>query len=154
MPVASRIYGSAGVTLAEAWRPGMSALRGTTVPGFPNLCLVIGPNTGLGHNSLIHMIEAQLSYILDYLAVLDRTGAAALDTRPEAQQRWAAGIARRMASSVWTTGGCTSWYLAADGRNPTLWPGSVRGFRQATRRVSLDEYQLIQARSDAAKGSP
>ncbi len=54
-----------------------------------------------------------------------------------------AGIARRMASSVWTTGGCTSWYLAADGRNPTLWPGSVRGFRQATRRVSLDEYQLI-----------
>ncbi len=86
--------------------------------------------------------------------MLDRTGAAALDTRPDAQQRWAAGIARRMASSVWTTGGCKSWYLAADGRNPTLWPGSVRGFRQATRRVSLDEYQLIQARPDAAQGSP
>jgi cation diffusion facilitator CzcD-associated flavoprotein CzcO len=154
MPVASRLYGTGGVTLAEAWRPGMSALRGTTVPGFPNLCLVIGPNTGLGHNSLIHIIEAQLGYILDYLAVLDRTGAAALDTRPGAQQRWAAGITRRMASSVWTTGGCTSWYLSADGRNPTLWPGSVRAFRQATRRVSLDEYQLIQARSDAAPDSP
>jgi cation diffusion facilitator CzcD-associated flavoprotein CzcO len=154
MPVASRVYGTAGVTLAEAWRPGMSALRGTTVPGFPNLCLVIGPNTGLGHNSLIHIVEAQLGYILDYLAVLDRTGAAALDARPDAQRRWEAGITRRMASSVWTTGGCTSWYLAADGRNPTLWPGSVRGFRQATRRVSLDEYQLIPARSDAAPDSP
>jgi hypothetical protein len=91
MPVASRVYGTAGVTLAEAWRPGMSAPRGTTVPGFPNLCLVIGPNTGLGHNSLIHIIEAQLGYILDYLAVLDRTGAAARDTRPDAQQRWARG---------------------------------------------------------------
>jgi cation diffusion facilitator CzcD-associated flavoprotein CzcO len=144
MPLASRVYGAAGVTLAAAWQPGMTALRGTTVPGFPNLCLVIGPNTGLGHNSLIHIIEAQLDYILDYLAQLDRTGAAALDTRPDAQQRWAASIARRMASTVWTTGGCTSWYLAADG-NPTLWPGSVRGFRQATRHVSLDEYQLIPA---------
>ena len=143
MPLAAWVYGAAGVRLAEAWRPGMTALRGTTVPGFPNLCLVIGPNTGLGHNSLIHIIEAQLDYILDYLAQLDRTGAAALDTRPDAQQRWAAGIARRMSSTVWTTGGCTSWYLAADGRNPTLWPGSVRGFRQATRRVSLAEYQLI-----------
>jgi hypothetical protein len=145
MPLASRVYGAGGGTLAAAWQPGMSALRGTTVPGFPNLCLVIGPNTGLGHNSLIHIIEAQLDYILDYLAQLDRTGAAALDTRPDAHQRWAASIARRMASTVWTTGGCTSWYLAADGRNPTLWPGSVRGFRQATRRVSLDEYQLIPA---------
>lgn len=137
------MYGAAGVRLAEAWRPGMTALRGTTVPGFPNLCLVIGPNTGLGHNSLIHIIEAQLDYILDYLAQLDRTGAVALDTRPDAHQRWAAGIDRRMSSTVWTTGGCTSWYLAGDGRNPTLWPGSVRGFRQATRRVSLAEYQLI-----------
>lgn len=145
MPLATRLYGAAGVTLAEAWRPGMTALRGTTVPGFPSLCLVIGPNTGLGHNSLIHIIEAQLGYILDYLAILDRTGAAALDARPDAQRRWTAGIARRMTSTVWVTGGCTSWYLSADGRNPTLWPGSVRGFRQATRRVSLDEYQLIPA---------
>ena len=154
MPVAGRVYGAAGLSLAAAWQPDMSALRGTTVPGFPNLCLVIGPNTGLGHNSLIHIIEAQLSYVLDYLAVLDRTGAAALDARPDAQQRWAARIAGRMTNTVWTTGGCTSWYLAADGRNPTLWPGSVRGFRHATRRVSLDEYQLIPARSDAATSRP
>jgi cation diffusion facilitator CzcD-associated flavoprotein CzcO len=153
MPVASRVYGAGGSTLAEAWGAEMAALRGTTVPGFPNLCLVIGPNTGLGHNSLIHIIEAQLGYILDYLAVLDRTCAAALDTRPDAQQRWATGIARRMSHTVWTTGGCTSWYLAADGRNPTLWPGSVRGFRQALRRVSLDEYRLIPASAGSQPGS-
>jgi hypothetical protein len=105
--------------------------------------MVIGPNTGLGHNSMIYMIESQLNYILDYLATLDRTGAAALDTRPGAQQAWCDDIERRMASTVWTTGGCVSWYLNAAGRNPTLWPGSTIGFRRATRQLDPAEYELI-----------
>jgi len=143
MPIAGRITGAGGVTLAQAWGGDMRALRGTTVPGFPNLCLVIGPNTGLGHSSMIHIIESQLRYILDYLATLDRTGAAALDARRGAQERWCAGIERRMASSVWATGGCTSWYLNAAGRNTTLWPGSTLGFRRATRRLDVSEYRVI-----------
>ncbi len=124
----------------------MRALRGTTIAGFPNLCMVIGPNTGLGHNSMIYMIESQLNYIADYLATLDRTGAAALDTRAAAQQAWCDDIERRMASTVWTTGGCVSWYLNAAGRNPTLWPGSTIGFRRATRRLDPAEYELIPQR--------
>ena len=143
VPIAGRITGAGGVTLALAWGGDMRALRGTTVPGFPNLCLVIGPNTGLGHSSMIHIIESQLRYIVDYLATLDRTGAAALDARPGAQERWCAGIERRMAASVWTTGGCVSWYLNAAGRNPTLWPGSTLRFRRATRRVDITEYRVI-----------
>ena len=143
VPIAGRITGAGGVTLAQAWGGDMRALRGTTVPGFPNLCLVIGPNTGLGHSSMIHIIESQLRYIVDYLATLDRTGAAALDARPGAQERWCAGIERRMAASVWTTGGCVSWYLNAAGRNPTLWPGSTLRFRRATRRVDITEYRVI-----------
>jgi len=145
MPVADRITGAGGVTLAQVWGNDMHALRGTTVAGFPNLCLLIGPNTGLGHNSLIHIIEAQLDYTLDYLAALDRLGAAALDTRPDAEQRWCDDVQRRMASTVWATGGCVSWYLNAAGRNPTLWPGSVGRFRRATRRVDLAEYDVIPA---------
>jgi len=145
MPLARRITGADGVTLAEVWGEDMRALRGTTVAGFPNLCLLIGPNTGLGHNSLIHIIEAQLDYTLDYLAALDRLGAAALDTRPDAEQRWCDDVRRRMASTVWATGGCASWYLNAAGRNPTLWPGSVGRFRRATRRVDLAEYDVIRA---------
>ena len=143
MPVARRITGAAGVTLAQTWGEDMRALRGTTVAGFPNLCLMIGPNTGLGHNSLIHIIEAQLDYALDYLAALDRLGAAALDTKPEAEQRWCDDVQRRMASTVWATGGCVSWYLNSAGRNPTLWPGSVGRFRRATRRVDTGEYRVI-----------
>jgi cation diffusion facilitator CzcD-associated flavoprotein CzcO len=143
VPIAGCITGAGGVTLAQTWGGDMRALRGTTVPGFPNLCLVIGPNTGLGHSSMIHIIESQLRYILDYLATLDRTGAAALDARPAAQERWCADIERRMVSSVWATGGCTSWYLNAAGRNPTLWPGSTLRFRRATRRLDIAEYRVI-----------
>jgi cation diffusion facilitator CzcD-associated flavoprotein CzcO len=142
-PIADRLYGADGISLAQAWDGDMRALRGTTIAGFPNLCMVIGPNTGLGHNSMIYMIESQLNYIVDYLATLDRTGAAALDTRPGAQQAWCDDIERRMASTVWTTGGCVSWYLNAAGRNPTLWPGSTIGFRRATRHLDPAEYELI-----------
>jgi cation diffusion facilitator CzcD-associated flavoprotein CzcO len=146
-PIADRIHGADGTSLAQSWAGDMRALRGTTIAGFPNLCLVIGPNTGLGHNSMIYMIESQLNYILDYLDTLDRTGAAAMDTRPGAQQRWCDDVERRMASTVWTTGGCVSWYLNAAGRNPTLWPGSTIGFRRATRRVDPAEYELIRQRA-------
>jgi cation diffusion facilitator CzcD-associated flavoprotein CzcO len=149
MPIAKHIYGAAGLSLAEAWQGDMRALRGTTVPGFPNLCLVVGPNTGLGHNSIVHIIESQLSYITDYLATLERTGAAALDARPGAEQRWCAEIERRMAATVWTTGGCVSWYLNAAGRNPTLWPASTIRFRWATRRLDPAEYDLIPAPAGA-----
>ena len=146
-PIADRIHGADGTSLAQSWGGDMRALRGTTIAGFPNLCLVIGPNTGLGHNSMIYMIESQLNYILDYLDTLDRAGAAAMDTRPGAQQRWCDDVERRMASTVWTTGGCVSWYLNAAGRNPTLWPGSTIGFRRATRRVDPAEYELIRPRA-------
>ena len=145
MPLAGHLYGAGGISLAGAWGGDMRALRGTTVSGFPNLCLLIGPNTGLGHNSLIHIIEAQLSYVLDYLDALDRTGAAALDAKAAAELRWNADVQRRMRSTVWMTGGCVSWYLSPAGRNPTLWPGSVRRFRRATQRLDLAEYQVIPA---------
>jgi cation diffusion facilitator CzcD-associated flavoprotein CzcO len=150
-PIADRLFGAGGRSLAQVWAGDMRALRGTTIAGFPNLCMVIGPNTGLGHNSMIHMIESQLNYIVDYLATLDRTGAAALDTKPGAQQRWCDDVERRMASTVWTTGGCVSWYLNAAGRNPTLWPASTIRFRNATRRVDLAEYEVIPGRQGTGR---
>ena len=150
-PIAERLYGADGQSLAQAWNGDMRALRGTTIAGFPNLCMIVGPNTGLGHNSMIYMIESQLNYIADYVATLDRTGAAALDTRPGAQQAWCDDIERRMASTVWTTGGCVSWYLNAAGRNPTLWPGSTIGFRRATRRLNPAEYELIPQRQETGR---
>ncbi|HEV3174029.1 MAG TPA: DUF4873 domain-containing protein, partial [Actinocrinis sp.] len=138
MPIAKRIHGVGGMNLAEHWAGNPHALRGTTVGGFPNLFLIIGPNTVLGHSSMVHIIESQLNYVIDYLRTLKRRGVAALDVRAEAQDRWCAEVERRMASTVWATGGCVSWYLNAAGRNPTLWPASTLRFRRETRRIDLD----------------
>ena len=140
MPMARHVWGVGGRSLDEVWGGDMRALRGTTVAGFPNLCFVIGPNTGLGHNSMVHIIESQLSYIVDYIRTLDRSGAAAFDTDETAQRAWCEDIERRMEPTVWNTGGCQSWYFNAAGRNPTLWPGSTLRFRRKTRRVDVREY--------------
>ncbi|MBO0822572.1 MAG: cyclohexanone monooxygenase, partial [Actinobacteria bacterium] len=135
-----------------SWHGDMAALRGTTVAGFPNLCLVIGPNTGLGHTSMIFMIESQLRYIEEYVTAVVRLGGrAALDVRADAQNRWNDSVQRRMARTVWATGGCRSWYLNAAGRNPVLWPASTLAFRRATRRLDLAEYRVIAAETGPAE---
>ena len=140
MPMPSWIRGRDSRTLADVWSGGAQAHRGTTVAGFPNLFILVGPNTGLGHTSLIYMIESQVAYIMDALRYLQRTGAAAVEVRPEAQLAYNQDVQRRMARTVGTTGGCTSWYLDAHGRNTTLWPTFTWRFRQGTRRFQPTEY--------------
>jgi hypothetical protein len=114
------------------------------VAGFPNLFILVGPNTGLGHTSLIYMIESQVAYIIDALRHLDRTGAPAVEVRPEAQLAYNRIVQRRMEGTVWTAGGCASWYLDAHGRNTTLWPTFTWRFRRATRRFQTAEYLLYE----------
>ncbi|MDX3096802.1 NAD(P)/FAD-dependent oxidoreductase [Streptomyces sp. ME01-24h] len=145
MPVGERVFGAAGRSLAEHWKGGMAALRGCTVDGFPNLLFVIGPNTGLGNSSMILMIESSLNYAAAYLRALDTTGAAALDARKQAVRSWNDEVQRRMARTVWNTGGCVSWYLDEQGRNTTVWPGTTAGFRRATSRLDLREYETLPA---------
>jgi cation diffusion facilitator CzcD-associated flavoprotein CzcO len=146
MPIAERVVGADGRSLAESWRDqdGMQALRGASAAGFPNWMTVIGPNTGLGNSSMILMIESQLNYLADFLRQLDVLGGrAALDARPGAVRAWNERVQQRMRRTVWNTGGCTSWYLDASGRNTTIWPGTTTEFRRATRRVDLAEYKVL-----------
>ncbi|MEU0270630.1 NAD(P)/FAD-dependent oxidoreductase [Streptomyces sp. NPDC006307] len=154
MPIAERVVGADGITLAEAWKDGMEALRGATAAGFPNWMTIIGPNTGLGNSSMILMIESQLNYMADYLRqldVLDRQGGrAALAARPSAVAAWNRRVQTRMERTVWKSGGCDSWYLDANGRNTTLWPGTTSEFRRATRSVDLSEYEVVRVREGAA----
>ncbi len=140
MPIAARIRGREGRTLADVWSGGAQAHRGTTVAGFPNLFMLVGPNTGLGHTSLIYMIESQVTYTIDALRYLRRTGAAAVEVRPQAQVAYNEVVQRRMDGTVWTAGGCASWYLDAQGHNTTLWPTFTWRFRRATRRFQPAEY--------------
>jgi cation diffusion facilitator CzcD-associated flavoprotein CzcO len=144
MPYVEWLRGRGGRTLGDVWREqGMQALRGTTVAGFPNLFMLVGPNTGLGHNSIVFIVESQLAYVMDALSTLDARGAVACDPRPPAQERFNAELQRRMRGTVWTKGGCASWYLDAHDRNTTLWPGSSWTFRRATRAFDASEYELL-----------
>jgi cation diffusion facilitator CzcD-associated flavoprotein CzcO len=140
----ARVNGRAGATLADAWRDGMAAYLGTSVAGFPNLFFLIGPNTGLGHNSMILMMEAQYRYVLSALTLLRRRGARALDVRRDVQERYNARLQKRLARTVWATG-CSSWYRDRNGKITALWPGFTFTFRALTRRVRPERYELIGA---------
>src|SRR5205807_6327217 len=115
---------------------------GTTVPGFPNLFLLLGPNTGLGHNSVVFMIEAQIAYVLDCLRTMNDLALATVEVSEPALEEFNRTVDQRMRGTVWSTGGCASWYIDATGRNSTLWPGASWRFRQATRRFDIAAYDV------------
>jgi cation diffusion facilitator CzcD-associated flavoprotein CzcO len=138
-----RIVGRGGVEIHDAWRERMSAYLGVTVNGFPNLFILLGPNTGLGHNSIILMIEAQVRYVMSCLALMKRRKKHILEVRPEKQKEFVADIQRRLEGTVWQSGGCHSWYQdQRTGENTTLWPGSVVAYTRRTRSVSPADYEL------------
>jgi cation diffusion facilitator CzcD-associated flavoprotein CzcO len=135
------ITGRDGVRLADGG--AVEGFLGTTIAGFPNLFVLTGPNTGLGHSSMVYMIESQLNYVLDALRLVDERSAAAIDTRRDRQDAYNAALQRKLDGSVWTAGGCASWYLDDDGRNRTLWPGYTFDFRRRTRKVRPADHELL-----------
>jgi len=138
-----RIVGRGGVEIHDAWRERMSAYLGVTVSGFPNLFLLLGPNTGLGHNSVVLMIEAQVRYTMSCLQLLKRGKKHVLEVRPEKQKQFVTDIHRRLESTVWQSGGCHSWYQdQRTGENTALWPGSVVAYVRRTRSASPADYEL------------
>jgi cation diffusion facilitator CzcD-associated flavoprotein CzcO len=141
-PITQRIRGREGGTLAQAWAGSPRAYLGTTVAGFPNLFLLLGPNTGLGHNSVLLMIEAQLRYVVAALDHLRTSGAAAIEPTARAQEEFAAAVDRRMAGTVWSTG-CHSWYQDGTGRVSALWPGTTLRYRWRLRRFDPRAYTTV-----------
>jgi cation diffusion facilitator CzcD-associated flavoprotein CzcO len=138
------ILGVDGKNLAKTWaEEGMQTHKGISVAGFPNLFFLLGPNTGLAHMSVVFMIEAQARYVLDAIKLVESRGARALRVRREAQERFQADIQQKLADGVWTTGGCTSWYLDAKGVNRTIWPGFTWKYWLATRKVDASEHELV-----------
>ena len=142
IPVATLIRGAGGLTLADVWEGSPRAYRGTTVAGFPNLFFLLGPNTGLGHNSMVYMLESQIAHVLDALRAMDAADAAAVDVRPEAQAGYNRALDRRMKGTVWTSG-CASWYIDATGRNSTLWPDWTWRYRRRTARFDIERYRVL-----------
>ncbi|HEY2506936.1 MAG TPA: NAD(P)/FAD-dependent oxidoreductase [Streptosporangiaceae bacterium] len=136
-PMFGKVTGADGRTLAEAF--GETYL-GTVVPGFPNYFQLTGANTGLGHSSMLLMIESQLRYILDGVGKAEAAGGR-FEVRPEVAAAYNAELQRKLPGTVWGSG-CSSWYLDAEGRNLTLWPGFTFDFRRRTRTFQTAEFTL------------
>lgn len=134
------VRGRGGKSLGDAWSGGPEAYLGTAVSGFPNLFLLIGPNTGLGHSSMIFIIESQVAYVLDAIERMRARGLRFVDVRPDAQAAYNARIQERLKNTVWATG-CMSWYLTRSGKNTTVWPGFTFEYRWRTRRFDPGSYE-------------
>ena len=133
--------------LFDDWNTnGGECYLGTAVSGLPNLFFVVGPNTGLGHNSIIHMMESQYNYIFDYLKNLRKTPDTNTfyDLKLDVQQKYNEDIQEKLIDMVWNEGGCSSYYLKdGNGKNTSIWPGSTMSFRKATKQVNIKNYNII-----------
>ena len=142
-PLAPCVHGRGGRTLAEVWQGSPQAYLGTMVAGFPNLFILLGPNTGLGHSSVVFMIEAQIAQVMLVLRELQRRGVPSIEPSEEAQAGFVADVERRMRDTVWVAGHCKSWYLDRTGRNSSLWPDFTWRFRRRLLRVVRGDYVSV-----------
>jgi len=137
---AIEVVGTGGRELNAVWRESVRNFLGINVSGFPNLFLLMGPNTGLGHNSMIFMIEAQARYAVQAITAMRRHSLASLDVLPRVEQAFRAELAGKLRNTVWTSG-CNSWYMAPDGE-VLLWPSFTFDYWRRTRRIDLRNYQV------------
>jgi hypothetical protein len=137
-----KITGRGGVDLNQVWRDGAEAYLGMTVSGFPNLFLLYGPNTNLGHNSIVYMLESQFSYILDAVKTLQQRDLRFVDVRSQVQGVYNRWVQKQIKNTIWDAG-CTSWYKTASGKNTNNWPGFTLVYRHKTRRFDSQDYELV-----------
>jgi cation diffusion facilitator CzcD-associated flavoprotein CzcO len=144
------LIGRDGRSLSETWaNTGMEAYLGTAIPNFPNLFMIVGPNTGLGHSSMVYMIESNIEYIASVMKFIEANDVASVEVKREAVDGFEKTIQKHMKDTVWTSGGCASWYLDDKGRNTTLWPTFTFRFRRELSTFDLAEYHA-ERRSDVA----
>ncbi|MDT5218264.1 MAG: hypothetical protein QOF15_369 [Mycobacterium sp.] len=141
-PMFDAICGADGKSLSQTFADkGMRAYKGSTIAGYPNMFILIGPNTGLGHTSMVYMIESQLNYVVDAVNNIKSRNITRIDVRQDVFDDYNDALQRKLAGTVWMTGGCASWYLDAHGNNTTLWPDFTFRFRRQTKRFDLDAYE-------------
>jgi cation diffusion facilitator CzcD-associated flavoprotein CzcO len=146
-PMATRVHGVGSITLADAFSGALANYKGTAFPGFPNFYMLGGPNTALGHSSIVFMHESQLNYATKAIEVA-LSANALVEPKVHLAQRWARDMQAKLPTTVWGTG-CSSWYLNAEGTNTTIWPDFTFKFRQATRQFDPRDH-LISSRTQSA----
>ncbi|MEU1996159.1 NAD(P)/FAD-dependent oxidoreductase [Nocardia gamkensis] len=148
-PTYETIFGRDGRTLSEVFDEiGQQGYKGSTIANFPNMFFLLGPNVGLGHTSMVYMIESQINYVADALATIDRLDLRTVEVRRDVQDAYNKDLQAKLAGSVWLTGGCSSWYLDKHGNNTTLWPDFTFEFRRLTRTFDVSAYDISISRTD------
>jgi cation diffusion facilitator CzcD-associated flavoprotein CzcO len=150
LPFGKYVTGRGGRSLEDVWQGSPQAHLGTTVNGFPNFFFLLGPNTGLGHTSVVYMIESQIAHLVNALRYMRDHGVATVEPRAEAQAAFIADLDRRMGKTVWSKGGCASWYIDKTGRNSTLWPDATWRYRRRVQTFVASEYRLEEPRPQPA----
>jgi cyclohexanone monooxygenase len=140
-PIARHIHDASGRSLAQTWAGSPRAYRGTTIAGFPNLFMILGPNLAIGHNSAYIVIEAQLAYAMDALRSMRRKGLAQVEVRAEHQAAYHTRVQRHQQHTVWNRGGCSSYYLDANGHNSTGFPWSTLEMRRLLAKFDVKRYR-------------
>lgn len=139
-PMATRVRGADGRSLAEVWAGSPEAYRGTSTAGFPNAFGVLGPNLAIGHNSAFLVIEAQLDYIVDALRTAKKQGLSRIEVRRSAQAAYNRQVQKDLMGTVWNTGGCSSYYIDANGKNSVAFPWSTDRMRRMLRTFDAENY--------------
>jgi len=152
--VPKQVYGRDGRSLDEVWQRSPRAYLGTTVPGFPNAFSMLGPNLGNGHGSAFTIIEAQARYIVDAIRLAERERIATIEVLASAERTWNEQVQAALSTSVFNAGGCSSWYLDANGRNSTIYPWSTIDLRRRLWRFDRDRYQLTPAEPVRRRPTP
>lgn len=141
-PTADALFDGEGRSLAEHWAGSPSAYQGTAIDGFPNLFMLVGPNSGVGHTSILLMIEWQNRYVAEAIRTALSDGVGTLSVRPEVMRRWRTEIDELSEGTVWLDGGCASYYVDARGRNSTVWPTWTWKLRDRLATFNLADYEV------------
>jgi hypothetical protein len=147
------LRGIGGQSLGAVWNRSPRAYLGSTVPGFPNMFILLGPNA-IGINSVIYTLESQIQYVMSALETMERRSVRRLELRDSALERFVTEVDERSQGSVWTNGGCKAYYLDDSGRNFAIYPGFAAGFRRRTRRFDTSAYEVAPAPGGRSAGVP
>lgn len=145
------VHGRNDVQMKDSFTEGPHAYYGAAIHNFPNMFMMLGPNTGLGHNSMIYMIESQTNYVVDAIRKMIDQNIRSIEVREEVEEKYNREIQKKLKNTIWDSG-CKSWYLSANGKNHTVWPGFTTEFRKRTAQIDLADY--IVEKEPAAKREP
>lgn len=134
------VVGRQGKTLASAWADYPRAYMGTSVPNFPNLFVVTGPNTGIGHTSALFLIESQMRYIMSCITQVKQRNRQVIEVKEQAEQKYTDHIHHEMTKTVWQNGGCNSWYKSKSGKVIAMFPGFSFTFRRWTKNFKAIDH--------------